>query len=150
MADVTIRKMIDDDLDVIEELEKVSLEAPWNKKVLTSELHENPCSVILVAEVEGKIAGYLDFMITFDSATISRIAVFPEFRRLGIATRLLDEMNSICKNQDEPVAWITLEVRPTNVNAVNLYLSSGYEKVTIKKAYYDDGEDAIYMMRSLV
>lgn len=150
MADVTIRKMIDDDLDVIEELEKVSLKAPWNKKVLTSELHENPCSVILVAEVEGKIAGYLDFMITFDSATISRIAVFPEFRRLGIATRLLDEMNSICKNQDEPVAWITLEVRPTNVNAVNLYLSSGYEKVTIKKAYYDDGEDAIYMMRSLV
>ncbi|MCQ2797473.1 MAG: ribosomal protein S18-alanine N-acetyltransferase [Bacilli bacterium] len=150
MADVTIRKMIDDDLDVIEELEKVSLKAPWNKKVLTSELHENPCSVILVAEVEGKIAGYLDFMITFDSATISRIAVFPEFRRLGIATCLLDEMNSICKNQDEPVAWITLEVRPTNVNAVNLYLSSGYEKVTIKKAYYDDGEDAIYMMRSLV
>lgn len=150
MADVTIRKMIDDDLDVIEELEKVSLKAPWNKKVLSSELHENPCSVILVAEVEGKIAGYLDFMITFDSATISRIAVFPEFRRLGIATRLLDEMNSICKNQDEPVAWITLEVRPTNVNAVNLYLSSGYEKVTIKKAYYDDGEDAIYMMRSLV
>ncbi len=150
MADVTIRKMSDDDLDVIEELERVSLKAPWNKKVLTSELHENPCSVILIAEVEGKIAGYLDFMITFDSATISRVAVFPNYRRHGIARALLEEMNAICKGQEEPVAWITLEVRPSNVNAVNLYLSSGYEKITIKKAYYDDGEDAIYMMRSLL
>lgn len=145
-----IRKMSDEDLDEIERLESVSLKAPWNKKVLYTDLHDNPCSVILVAELDGKIAGYLDFMITFDSATISRIAVFPEYRKQGIATALLNEMNAICKNQEEPVAWITLEVRPSNVNAVNLYLSSGYEKVTIKKAYYDDGEDAIYMIRSLL
>lgn len=150
MAELTIRRMSDDDLDIVEQLEKASLKAPWNKSALYSELHDNPCSLILVAEMDGKVAGYLDFMITFDSATVSRIAVFPEYRRNGIARALLNEMNTICKKQEDPVAWITLEVRPSNENAVNLYLSSGYEKVTIKKAYYDDGEDAIYMMRSLL
>ena len=34
--------------------------------------------------------------------------------------------------------------------AIKLYEKNGYEYITTKPHYYDDGEDAIYMVRSLV
>ena len=89
--------------------------------------------------------GYLDYLSTFDSSSICRVAVLPEQRKKGIATALLDEMDK--RLLSTGTSWSTLEVRASNENAINLYLKRGYEVITTKKAYYDDGEDALYMVR---
>ena len=52
--------------------------------------------------------------------------------------------------QKQRVEFITLEVRKGNFAAIALYKKEGYDEITVKKMYYDDGEDAIYMMRSLL
>ena len=84
-------------------------------------------------------------MITFDSATINRVAVNPGFRQQGIGQALLEKMVDVCHQQKDPVEFITLEVRPSNTAAQALYLKNGWKQVTVKKGYYSNGEDAIYM-----
>lgn len=147
---IQIRQMEEKDIKAVTALEAACFHHPWPEEQIIYELHENPCSTILIAEEDGVFAGYLDFMITFDSATINRIAVYPIHRRKGIAFQLLERMTKICKSQEEPVSWITLEVRKSNSGAIALYESNGYERITIKPHYYDDGEDALYMVRSII
>lgn len=150
MMDIKLRKMTEADIPPVTALEQASFAHPWPEREIRYEITENPCSVIYIAEKDGEIVGYLDFMITFDSATINRICVLPAHRKQGIAYALLEQMVKECKAQEEEVDWITLEVRKSNEAAIKLYEKNGYEYVTTKPHYYDDGEDAVYMMRSIV
>ncbi len=145
-----IRRMKEMDIEQVASLEASCFSDPWPLSQIEYELKENPCSVVLVAEGNKKIVGYIDFMITFDSATINRVCVLPSFRRKGIGFALLNEMKEICNEQKDEVAWITLEVRSSNEAAIRCYEKNGYERVTIKRHYYADGEDAIYMVRSIL
>jgi [ribosomal protein S18]-alanine N-acetyltransferase len=147
----SIRKMKDEDILAVSSLELGCFSShPWPEKEILYELHGNPVAFLYVATNGDEVVGYIDFMITFDSATINRIAVNENERKKGIGQALLDKMVEICHKQKEPVEFITLEVRPSNAAACQLYLKNGWKEVTVKKGYYDDGEDAIYMIRSIL
>jgi ribosomal protein S18 acetylase RimI-like enzyme len=88
------------------------------EKEIRYELKENPVAELYVAVKDEEVLGYIDFMITFDSATISRIAVNDLARRQGIGQALIDKMVAVCKRQKDPVSFITLEVRPSNTAAL--------------------------------
>ena len=88
-------------------------------------------------------------MITFDSSSITRLCVSDFYRHKGIASALLNKMVETLKKQKDKVLYVTLEVRASNTEAINLYKKNKFEQVTIKRAYYETGEDAIYMVRSL-
>lgn len=145
--DYSIRRMEEKDIPSIAKLEEECLKSPWNEDQIRYELNENPVSNILILEKEVGIVGYIDFFITFDSASIARVAVTPKERRKGYAEALLREMDRICK--ENKVEFITLEVRTSNEVARKMYEKCGYEYIVKKKAYYDDGEDAEYMVRCL-
>ena len=146
-----IRKAILDDIDDLLVIENKCFSDPWKKKDLQYELSENPVNVFLVFEKDLEIIGFIDFMITFNSATISQIAIVPEHRNKGYARRLLDAMETMFpKDIENSVETITLEVRASNQKALNLYTKNGYEKITIKPKYYSNGEDAIYMVKRLL
>ena len=72
---------------------------------------ENPFAHILVTTVDSLVVGFVDFMITFDSATINQIAVKENVRAKGIGTRLIGEMIKVCKEQKDEVDFVTLEGR---------------------------------------
>lgn len=75
---------------------------------------------------------------------IATIAVDPSFRRRGIGTALLHA----CENQlGVPRARLT--VRLSNQNAIRLYEREGYQTLDVWKAYYNDGEDAQVMEKTL-
>ena len=150
MSEVAIRKIEPSEAEAVFELEKACFHASWPLEEIKYELNENPCSILLGVYENETLVGYIDFMITFDSATINRICVEKEKRNKGYAMLLLQEMEKACKSQADPVEFITLEVRESNSSAINLYHKAGYSDVTIKKMYYSDGENAIYMMRSLL
>ncbi len=138
------------DLPSIMEIGKASLKSTYSEQDYLYDMQENPLAYFFTALVDGKVVGFLDFYITFNSATIVQIAVKEEYRKKGIGNLLLGAMIRECEAQGDPVEFITLEVRESNKNAQAFYKKHKFENITTKKAYYDDGEDAIYMVRSLV
>lgn len=147
--DVVIGLLEELDYEEVADLEKECFSDPWPLGQIKYEKESNPCAVVLTAkDEEGKVIGYLDFMITFDSAAISRLCVSHPYRHKGVASALLRKMDEILLSQKEKVDFITLEVRLSNLAAIGLYQKLGYQKVTIKPKYYNDGEDALYMVRS--
>ena len=146
-----IRKATLDDLDQIEIIENECFVDPYKREDLIYELTTNPCAIVLVAIIDDKIVGFIDYMITFTSSTISQIAVTKDYRKQNIATELLLAMEKTFPNDiDDQVETITLEVRKSNLAAQNLYRKNGYIDITIKKAYYRNGEDALYMLKRLI
>lgn len=138
------------DFDDVQKIENECFIEPYSTEDLHYEFEKNPVNKIIVAEDEGKIVGFIDFLITFNSSTIMQVAVTKSYRQNGVATQLLSEMEkSFPKNIDDLVETITLEVRESNEAAKNLYLKNGYKIVVIKNHYYKDGENAIYMLKRL-
>lgn len=144
-----IRKAKISDLEAIKEIEDESFINPFTKEDLLYEISQNPVSNFLVLEKDGLVVGFIDYWVTFDSATIDQIAVKKSERNQGFAKILLEKSINDLKELGE-VSFFTLEVRASNEPAINLYKSFGFQKVTIKEKYYDDGEDAIYMIKGLV
>ena len=138
------------DFEEVLKIENECFKEPYSREDLLYEFEENPVNKIIIAEHDGHVIGFIDYLITFNSATIMQVAVTKEFRNLGIGTQLLEEMeNSFPRDIDEIVESITLEVRVSNQTAVKLYTKNGYQIVVVKRNYYKDGENAIYMLKRL-
>lgn len=147
---ITVRKTLPSDLDAIMDIEAESFLHPYTREQMLSELSQNPCAHVYSALVDAEVVGFIDFMITFNSATISQIAVRKDMRSKGIGNRLIGQMIKDCEAQSDPVEYITLEVRQSNEKAQKFYKRHKFEPILVKKGYYDDGEDAVYMVRSIV
>ena len=90
----------------------------------------------------------IDYWIIFDQATINKICIKDEYRRRGLAQKLLD----ICFKEvrENECMVITLEVRTSNEKAIKLYQKNGFDIVLTKPQYYSDGEDAYYMVKGVI
>ncbi len=145
-VDVSFREVRASDLKGIVRIEKVSFPDPWTPSQLLFEIiHEY--SYGLVAETNKRIAGYIFAMMVKGEGHIGNLAVAPEFRGMGIGRKLLNIM--LNKMRDKGITVVFLEVRKSNQIARNLYLTSGFSEIGIRKKYYHNGEDAIIMMKEL-
>ena len=81
-----------EDFPDVLEIENLCFKDPYKKEDLEYEFEKNPVNKIIVAVSDNKVVGFIDFLITFNSATIMQVAVRNECRRQGIATKLLEEM----------------------------------------------------------
>lgn len=123
---------------------------PYTLKNMDDEYHDNPFSNFLFALYGDEVVGYIDYLLTFNSATIMQICVDQKYRRKHIASLLLEEMeNTFPKEGENRVDFVTLEVRKSNIAAQELYKKYNYELVTTKRNYYEDGEDALYMVKGV-
>jgi ribosomal-protein-alanine N-acetyltransferase len=89
--------------------------------------------------VSNQIDGYIVFRA--DGHIIS-MAVKPDKRRLGIGSRLVEEVIGYCSGKS-----LRLEVRVSNVGAQRFYLNLDFRIKARIKSYYHDGEDAYVMER---
>jgi ribosomal-protein-alanine N-acetyltransferase len=142
-----IRPMKKKDLDQVLDIEAVSFLSPWNETQFLYELKDNPFSFLLVAEEGSHIIGFIDFWITFEHATINQIAIIPGLRKKGLGNLLLTDALSRMKVGGSDS--VSLEVRTHNAEAVSLYRKHGFVLVSTKKGYYDNGDDAYYMIKDL-
>lgn len=133
------------DIPTLLEIENECFILPWKEKDLLYELNENPVNRMYVLEENNVILGFIDFWITFDSATIAQIAIRKAYQGNHLADKLMQEMIDDC--YASKAYSITLEVRKSNIKAINLYKKFGFKEIVIKPHYYDNGEDAIYMVR---
>jgi len=103
--------------------------------------------VILAAEEEGKLCGFVCARTVAGEWEIENVVVGAEFLRRGIGGELVREL--IQRAQREAASAILLEVRESNVPARQLYEKHGFCEVGRRRAYYrDPAEDAIlYALR---
>ncbi|MGE4549237.1 MAG: ribosomal protein S18-alanine N-acetyltransferase [Intestinibacillus sp.] len=125
-------------------LEKSCFTAPWSEAALREELH-NPCALFLVAEdADGTVRGYIGCQAVLDEGYIANVAVSPACRRQGAGRRLLSALLAHAKERE--LAFLTLEVRVSNVPAIHLYRQAGFCPVGTRKDYYSEPrEDALLM-----
>ena len=72
---MNIRKAIINDLKAIKEIEDESFLNPFKESDLRYEINGNPVSNFLVLEEGKEVIGFIDYWVTFDSATIDQIAI---------------------------------------------------------------------------
>lgn len=134
-----------EDVNLIAELEKENFISPWTYDQFVYEIEQNEFSKTLLIMDNDILVGYLNYWIIFDQATINKVCIKKEYRRQGLACKLMSlALEDIIKNK---CIIVTLEVRVSNKNAINLYQKNKFKIVTKKVNYYSDGEDAFFMIR---
>ena len=148
MNNIKIIPMNADHLESLEQLERICFSRPWSRKMLAEEL-ENQCAAFLVAEdaVTGDVLGYAGLLVAADEGYITNVAVFPPYRRRGVAGKLLDVFLRFARANH--LAFLTLEVRPSNAAAIALYTRFGFRETGRRRNYYDlPREDALILTRT--
>ena len=137
--------MIDEDLDPVVEIENVSYVRPWSRKTFVSELN-NPISHAFTGKfnIDGKdvLAAYSVSWIVEDEAHLLNLTVHPDFRRMGVARKLL--AFNLRFMGEGAVETVFLEVRRSNEAAIILYEEYGFKEFYVRSMYYGD-EDALVM-----
>lgn len=141
--------MTADHLDQVEALERDCFpEDPWSRGLFEEVLAGDASSALIARAEDGKLLGYLVFSVVLDEGNIDNIAVWQKARRQGIATALLETLHYFARQWG--LAFLTLEVRPSNTGAVAFYRKMGYREVGRRKNYYlAPKEDAVIMRLEL-
>ena len=130
----------------VAELEKICFSSPWSAATLREGL-ANPHILFYVAEGESGVLGYAGMYHVLDEGYIANIAVFPAYRRQGVAQALLGALNGYAAGNG--MAFLTLEVRASNEPAVALYRKNGFEQKGRRRGFYTlPSEDALIMTKT--
>ena len=114
--------------------------------MLAEEL-DNYLSAFLVAlDDNDRVVGYAGLQAVLDEGYITNVAVRPECRKQGVASKLLQVFLDFAEGNH--LAFLSLEVRASNYDAIALYGSRGFRSVGRRKNYYEHPkEDAIIMTK---
>ncbi len=146
---VVIRPMQAEDLSQVLAIDQASFALPWPESAYRYELFDNPGSLLWVAEVttpdgERQVIGMVVVWLILDEAHIATIAVHPQYRGQGVATKLLS--TALIASIQREMRSATLEVRLHNLAAQRLYRRFGFEVAGSRPRYYrDNNEDALIM-----
>ena len=141
MIDILIENMKLQHLDGVVNIENICFAHPWSKADLERQLNLDT-SHFAVATVDEKVVGYMGLQLFSGEGYVTNVAVLPEYRRQGIAKMLIE------KQMQNEMSFITLEVRESNLPAIKLYESCGFENVGIRPKFYSNPtENAIIMTK---
>lgn len=141
---IIIRKMTMDDIEQVLAIDRVSFSLPWPERSFRFELTDNPASRCWVAEMDGKLVGMIVAWLIVSEVHVATLATHPDFRRQGIAKKLLAYALRELRNEGAQSSF--LEVRASNFAAQEMYRKFGYEESGVRPRYYkDNDEDALLM-----
>ncbi len=98
-----------------------------------------------VCEEDEKIISYIGLWIDSNIAQVLNFYVNEEYRNKGYGKKMLEYALEYLDSLD--VNTISLEVRPSNLNAIDLYEKYGFSYSHKRKYYYNDGEDAYVLIK---
>jgi len=140
-----IEKMNSAHVPQIAQLEKLCFSDPWSEKSIETELSCR-LSLWLVALEGDKVVGYVGSQTVIDETDMMNIAVHPDYRRRGIAEKLIDALTGALGEKGSH--GLSLEVRASNGPAIALYEKLGFAQVGLRKNYYrNPKEDALILRK---
>ncbi len=139
-----IRKMTLEDVQVVAEIETQCFSQPWSEKSFEDSISREDTIFLVCEDSSGLVTGYIGMYLSFDEASITNVAVSPEFRKRGCGEQLVASAKEAVKEANAET--IFLEVRVSNTPAISLYKKLGFEELGIRKKFYEHPvEDAIIM-----
>lgn len=155
---VRVRKASPEDIPEVMRINRLSLPENYTYAFFEMLLKDYP-DTFLLAEVESRPVGYIMCRIERIMSKVERfrirkaghvisIAVLEGYRRMGIATKLMEEAMRAMR-ESYRCSETYLEVRVSNEPAIRLYEKLGFVKVDRIMRYYMDGEDAYVMAKPL-
>jgi ribosomal-protein-alanine N-acetyltransferase len=141
---VTFRMMRETDLPEICAIEQEAFPTPWSEQAFLNELTHNHFAHYIIMEQASHLIGYAGMWLIIDEAHVTNIAIRKGFRGMKLGERLLAELAT--RAYQAGAMRMTLEVRPSNRVAQDLYAKFGFINVGVRPGYYsDNGEDALIM-----
>ena len=148
-AQFSLRPATSDDMQSIIQIEQKVHVSSWTESQFQSELAK-PYSNFLVLtddETDTSIAGYIIFWMMYDECQILNLAVDLAYRGLGLAKMMMRKAMVLAIKKG--IRKMTLEVRKSNLAAIQLYQELHFAIIHVRKNFYSNGEDAYSMMLSL-
>ncbi len=145
---VELRTMNYPDLKPVLVIEEKAYPHPWTLGIFRDCLRVGYHAWVMT--LDQNVIGYGIVMLSPGEAHVLNICVDPEYQGKGLGRYLLRHL--VKKSNLTDVDMILLEVRRSNDNAQQLYLSEGFHELGVRKAYYpaESGrEDAIILAKYL-
>tara|TARA_B100001029_G_C14783013_1_gene297588 strand:+ start:155 stop:595 length:441 start_codon:yes stop_codon:yes gene_type:complete len=139
---MSLRKARISDINSILTIEKTSYEKPYWKESLLKYLFNNSATDLAwIFEVKNKIIGFLIEQRCLDEISILNVAIDKKYHNNGFGKKLLSQYLGILPKN----SVVFLEVNKNNFIARKIYTSLNFEKIDLRKNYYNKGEDALIM-----
>lgn len=162
-----LRPMKPDDVPVVAAIDRLSFPTPWPSAAFRRELNRGNARYFVLLRPEdaergdrdvrwtdrlrdlfsaarrSRIIGYVGFRLEGDAGHITTIAVQPDWRGQGLGELLL--WVAVDRILHDGLDRVTLEMRPANQVALQLYRKYGFDVKRRRPAYYNDGDDAWVM-----
>ncbi len=143
---IIVRDMVFKDVKYIHFIETSCFSQPWPFEAFLMEL-DNKFAINMVGELDGEVVSYINARSVFGDVAITNVATNEKYRNKGVASAVMSHFLNYCKTND--TSTISLEVRISNINAINFYIKHGFIEQGIRKNFYQFPiEDAIIMMYS--
>lgn len=141
---IEIKRMTGKEVPAVAELERQIFSMPWSEQGFYDTLTmENV--IFLTAMEDRQLLGYCGIYLAADEGEITNVAVAPEYRRRGIAERLVRRL--LEETKPLGIRNYILEVRASNEGAIGLYRKLGFSVSGVRKNFYQKPkEDAVVMM----
>jgi [ribosomal protein S18]-alanine N-acetyltransferase len=140
--------MLDGDVSTVVAIERLAYQFPWSEGIFRDCLRVG--YVCRVVDIGSELAGYGIMSVGAGEAHILNLCIRDPLRCRGLGRKLLNFLLDRARAAGMQDAY--LEVRPTNTNAIRLYLAMGFEQVGVRRGYYQAAvgrEDAAVLRRHL-
>lgn len=139
-----LRPMREADVARVVAIEQACFASPWSRGMFVDELLQGASRTWFVADSPWGLLGYAGLMAADGEGHVMNLAVRPDARGRGLGTALLSRL--IASAREGGLRRLTLEVRPSNAGAIQLYHRAGFFEVGRRPGYYaDSGEDGLIM-----
>ena len=142
------RTMRNSDLDLVVQNEAAVNVHPWNKRIFIDCLRGGYQCWVLANKQEIVAHGVMS--VAVGECHLLTLCVQPNHQRKGLARKLFNLLLDRAVKLDAHECF--LEVRKSNIPAIELYRAMGFVQIGERKNYYPNGggrEDALIMSRTL-
>lgn len=146
MATIEFYRMVQEDADGVARVEAACMPVPWSRQSFWEEASHSDAYYLIARDVDrdNLIVAYAGCWVLVNEGHITNVAVDPDYQGQGLGRRLMNELTSRVKALG--VDSMTLEVRPSNTVAINLYTSLGFRSVGQRPKYYTNPVEAAEIM----
>ena len=118
----------------------------WSPATFWSELAAGDSRWYVVAETdEGALAGYAGLLVAGSEADVQTLGVAPALQGRGVGTLLLRALTAEAVRRGS--TSLLLEVRADNDAALALYARAGFERISVRRRYYQPGDVDAWVLR---
>ena len=146
---LSFRRMDVGDIDTVMLVENQVYEYPWTSGIFSDCIRVGyECWLALMEE---EVIAHAVISVAAGESHILNISIDPKHQNKGIGRQFIEYLIGIAKSKRASV--IMLEVRPSNVRAINCYNAAGFNEIGCRKNYYpalDGKEDALLFAREIV